>query len=172
MSLISCEECGHQVSDAATACPHCGAKPRRKVGLGGWIIAAILLAFVVKCTTIGMERDERAAAIEASKSAEQRAAEAAAKAAAEKRHQAAAQALITIKKSLRDPDSVQWEEILVSDDAKIMCIVYRAKNGFGGYTRGNIAIANGTASDSAAAWNKHCAGKQLNDHRLAARAIQ
>lgn len=28
MALIACEECGKQISDKATACPHCGAPTR------------------------------------------------------------------------------------------------------------------------------------------------
>lgn len=171
MALVKCSECGNSVSDTAKACPQCGAKPKKKVGFAGWIIAAITLLFIVRCTTINSERDQRIAAAEAAKSQEQRSAEAKAKAEAEKRHQAAARALIAIKKSLRDPDSVQWDEILVSDDSSTICIGYRAKNGFGGYSRGHIALFNGTASDTAEAWNKHCAGKRMNDHRLAAKAI-
>lgn len=44
-------------------------------------------------------------------------------------------ALSFLKRSLRDPDSFVMENFLANDDASLICIVYRAKNGFGGYQR-------------------------------------
>jgi hypothetical protein len=69
----------------------------------------------------------------------------------------------SIKRSLREPESVQWETILANDDASVMCFLYRARNGFGGMTRENISVADGKASKAPAHWNKHCAGKDFND---------
>jgi hypothetical protein len=45
----------------------------------------------------------------------------------------------TIKRVLRDPDSVRFKRVLVSGDGKIACAVWNAKNGFGGY--GDIEIS-------------------------------
>ncbi|MBN9410858.1 MAG: zinc ribbon domain-containing protein [Burkholderiales bacterium] len=41
MALQKCHECGAQVSSEAKACPSCGAKPKKSVGLVGIIVAGI-----------------------------------------------------------------------------------------------------------------------------------
>lgn len=62
MALVTCGECGNQVSDLATACPKCGA-PRnvqpvtivaRKKQTSGcaWIVAIIVGVFVFQCARI------------------------------------------------------------------------------------------------------------------------
>lgn len=33
MALISCHECGKEISDSAEKCPHCGAPPKKKMGI-------------------------------------------------------------------------------------------------------------------------------------------
>lgn len=45
MALITCSECGQQISDAATTCPHCG-HPRRGASAGG--VSAALRSRVVQ----------------------------------------------------------------------------------------------------------------------------
>lgn len=70
MSLVSCKECGKEISDEAASCPHCGAptvwgkkqakKERRKrrgnvQGAGCLlIILAILLGFTIIGAPFGM----------------------------------------------------------------------------------------------------------------------
>jgi hypothetical protein len=66
---------------------------------------------------------------------------------------AAGQAL---KKSMRNPDSLIIESARTSDDGKLLCVEYRAQNGFGGMNRDYIAYSNGTPKQGAAFWNKHC----------------
>lgn len=41
MGLVTCKDCGKDVSDDATACPNCGAKPPKKTSKLTWIIAGI-----------------------------------------------------------------------------------------------------------------------------------
>ncbi|MBF8176056.1 hypothetical protein [Herminiimonas contaminans] len=48
-----------------------------------------------------------------------------------------------VKESLRDPDSVQWKWKAVNLDNGALCYLYRAKNGFGGYTDDGTVIHNG-----------------------------
>ena len=38
MALISCNECGRQVSDKASQCPGCGAPIREKEGIAGVLL--------------------------------------------------------------------------------------------------------------------------------------
>jgi uncharacterized membrane protein YvbJ len=71
MALIQCSECGHDVSDKAAACPHCGhpvggqvksdrvlnsSVASKIVGMiGGWLIVpwiARLLAMVLFCIVL------------------------------------------------------------------------------------------------------------------------
>ncbi|SEN54749.1 zinc-ribbon domain-containing protein [Duganella sp. CF517] len=51
MALVKCKECGTEVSTEAKACPKCGAKPPKKVGLLGWIAVLFVGFFVYQCTS-------------------------------------------------------------------------------------------------------------------------
>lgn len=52
MALIKCKECGSEVSTEAKACPKCGVKPPKKVGLLGWI-AVLFIGFIVfRCSSV------------------------------------------------------------------------------------------------------------------------
>lgn len=42
MALITCKECGGQVSSKAAACPKCGAKPPAKTSLGTALFAGLI----------------------------------------------------------------------------------------------------------------------------------
>lgn len=42
MALTECKECGHQVSDKADACHHCGARQPKRTSMFTWIVGAIL----------------------------------------------------------------------------------------------------------------------------------
>lgn len=59
MAVVNCRECGKPVSTEAAACPHCGApqkaaavsapaaKPKKKLGLLGWIGVVLVTLFVI-----------------------------------------------------------------------------------------------------------------------------
>lgn len=68
----------------------------------------------------------------------------------------------SIKKTMRDPDSLVWESIRANDDASVICVEYRARNGFGGMNREFAVYANSKVSQKPTAWNKHCI-KPMND---------
>ena len=53
MALITCKECKQQVSDGASACPHCGAKVKKKTSAFTWIVTAILGFIVIGMVTGG-----------------------------------------------------------------------------------------------------------------------
>lgn len=42
MALIKCKECGNEVSNSAAACPKCGAKVPKKVGIGTLVISGLI----------------------------------------------------------------------------------------------------------------------------------
>lgn len=76
------------------------------------------------------------------------------------------QAAITaklVKNALRDPASVQWESVRVNDDGSLVCLVYRATNGFGGMNLAPAVSIGGKISTDGDVWNKHCKGKTLFD---------
>lgn len=171
MALTKCTECGKEVSDSAGKCPHCGAKVRKPAGPLGWIFAGILLLGMIQCTVSGEKSKERAVEAEAAKTPEQRAEEQKAKAESEARFQKAVLAAKTVKRALRDPDSVVWEDIYTNDDASVICLVYRARNGFGGMSRENIVFVDGNPSKNGAIWNRRCAGKGFTDMQHVRQAL-
>lgn len=64
-----------------------------------------------------------------------------------------------IKENLRDPNSVDWISAHANDDGSLICLAYRAKNGFGALTKENTAMLNGQIVD----WNNNCSGKNLHN---------
>ena len=49
----------------------------------------------------------------------------------------------SVKANMRDPDSVAREKATASDDGSVVCVVYRARNGFGGMARATAVAAVG-----------------------------
>lgn len=43
MAVGKCKECGGQVASSAKACPHCGAKVPKKVGVLGWLVVLLVV---------------------------------------------------------------------------------------------------------------------------------
>jgi hypothetical protein len=65
-------------------------------------------------------------------------------------------AVASLKQALRDPDSFKLERAFTTMDAKYACILYRARNGFGGMNREHVVFTTKGGDQSASAWNKHC----------------
>ena len=157
MALVKCSECSKEISSDASKCPLCCAKQNKKVGIVGIVVAVALLALVVKASLRTSTPDSR--------TLEQIAAAAVADKAHSDRMSASAIALRTIKMSLRDPDSVKWASVSASKDATIVCVEYRAKNGFGGMNLEYATAVGVVVSTKPEAWNKHCIGKSLYNTR-------
>lgn len=181
MALTPCPECGAPISKKARACPSCGATVRRTnlltkllAGLFGITLVISIVAAIdddeQAQATASAEAQRRAALSPEQRNAEDQAAQAA-KAAAELRFQRAHLAAITVKRSLKDPDSLKWEHIYTNDDASVVCLRYRAKNSFGGYVIEDTTLVGDTFNQTPAAWNAHCAGKQLHDLTYVRRGI-
>lgn len=153
MALVKCHECHSEISSKAKACPKCGAKPRPPVGIFGWLFA-MAVAYGAWSFFSPPSAPQKAPPSPAEIAYQQQ---------QERLFQKTAIMAATIKRGLREPESVQWETIMVNDDGSVMCFLYRARNGFGGMTRESVSFANGKASKETAHWNKHCANKPLND---------
>ncbi len=145
MAIVECKECGSKVSDKAKVCPSCGIespspkKPAsRIVRYGGSFVAVIIIWSAFFGTPKNSQPNSTASggSIDRLSMA-----------------QATAEA---IKRLARDPDSVKIEHLLISEDGKIQCIQYRAKNGFGGMNREFIVMIGDNVSKSMADWTNSC----------------
>ena len=148
MALIKCRECGKDISTEAKACPHCGAKPPYRPSLAFVLIAGLLVVFGIKASV------ESAAPTyqPPPKTAEQIAVEEA----ADMRTKMAYVLIRNVKNSLREPESLDVIEVFSNEKADLLCMKYRARNGFGGYAIGYYVIGNFGDSDSVKAWNAMC----------------
>ena len=68
-----------------------------------------------------------------------------------------------VKSSLRNPDSLAFQSIHANDDGSVICMTYRAQNGFGGMNLGYVVFKNGEPSQNRASWQSNCAHKVLYD---------
>lgn len=72
-------------------------------------------------------------------------------------------AIGSLRKAVRDPNSLVVEEVYSRRPANAICIRYRAKNGFGGFNRATIVFAGLLLSEKVATWNKYCSGEGFYD---------
>lgn len=177
MALIKCSECGAIVSDQAVACPQCGApvtarpkqQPPRKtpsaLGIGCLVILGIgvIGAIVGGGGTAPSNEATAETNTPAEKTAEEKA--------QSERATMAALAVASLKKSLRDPDSFTLERAFTTVDAKYACILYRARNGFGGMNREHVVFTMAGGDQSASAWNKRCVDGEFSEQTANARNL-
>jgi hypothetical protein len=164
MAMITCGECGASVSTEAKSCPACGAsrkvflrppgtkKPMswpKKIGIALGVMFGVSL---VGGFAAGVSGTNPGTQTETAQDKEQK-----------HRDYQAYLAAKALKASLRNPDSRSFEQILVNDDGSVICITYRAQNGFGGMNIGHVVFKDGDPSESHASWRAHCARKLLND---------
>jgi hypothetical protein len=158
MALVKCEECSREISSDAKSCPGCGVKPKKAVGKVGYVVAGLVLLIIFNIAG-------REAPMEAALTPEQKAAKAAEDAMRKTRFNNTGIAVTRVKSALRDPKSVEWIDVSSSEKGEVVCLTYRARNGFGGM---NVEHATATMADykissSSDAWNKNCVGKELYD---------
>lgn len=155
MAMVTCKECKAQISDKAKTCPHCGAaKP--KTSLFTWIVAIIGAMWMMGALTSGQPSAPLTPAQMAAKTQED----------ANKAQDAdywarGQQAMTSVRSAARDPQSVVFENIMITQEKTTVCVVYRARNGFGGMARGVavVSMATGSVDNTGRTWNKKCAGK-------------
>lgn len=167
MPLITCNECGASASTSAKTCPGCGASAkvmRRSQGpwpttKRGWLVLGILGLFATSALLqlgIGSPAPR-------TKTPED--------IASDKRNRAAYNAVSAVKKSLRDPETATFEQVWVDEEAKTVCIAYRARNGFGGLGVGRITFTQGIPSERTSNWNRQCANQTMYDLKGIARIV-
>lgn len=161
MAIISCGECGASASTEAKVCPGCGAsrkvfrrpagarKPMswpKKIGVG--FGALIGLSVVIQAATGGGQT------VQAETPQEKQ---------SKQRGYAAYLSAKALKAGLRNPDSLDFDEILANDDGSVICMTYRAQNGFGGMNLERAVFKDGKPSQTRASWRANCANKILFD---------
>lgn len=114
MALINCNECGKETSTTAKACPHCGAKVRKPAGMLGWILAILIVFYVIASTLNNEEREKVTLAQEASKTPAQKAAEALQR----EENGARGACMLFIKQQLHDPSSADFETSAFTEKKK------------------------------------------------------
>lgn len=164
MALGKCRECGHQMAKSAAACPSCGAKNRR-TKWSTWV----LTAFFALMVGLMLRAQQSAQQMEQALSPEQRAQVAKEREQEGRRLEFALSISKAVRAAARDPDSIQWDTLMVDAEGTTGCLIYRARNGFGGMNIANVTIVGGRFDESAGAWNKNCAGKNLFDASIGLR---
>lgn len=167
MALLKCTDCGGDVSSDAKACPKCGAKPPKRTSLFVKVLAVVAIPVVLmgvfRSNEDGEKRRQAAAAKEAAMTPEQIAARKAENDLFVANVARAQQAVEFLKQHAKNPDSLKLETVFATDAGSI-CIQYRATNSFNAVVPGVLVLPKnlkqaiqGTPSDTASAWNKHCA---------------
>lgn len=80
--------------------------------------------------------------------------------------------LSTIKGALREPKSVEWTYIAASIDDGVVCVGYRARNGFGGMNSQNAVYAGQSIHVTPQAWLKYCSSSKLKSMWSARLAVK
>lgn len=171
MSIIKCKECGAEVSDKAKVCPKCGAPTPKKTSILTWfaVFIFVLIIFSISKDSNNMDGTEQNFTSGTSESTplnptgkekindekniqnEQE---------NKKRKELEYKALLgasSIKKAMRDPDSLSFESVFITDN-KDVCYDYRARNGFGGMNKEYAVLTNKNNfySNNADIYNKKC----------------
>jgi hypothetical protein len=149
MALITCHECEQQVSSAATACPHCGAKPKKKVGAGGVLLIVVLCVIAYNLAS-GVDPAPTAQPTAASRKADYEL-------------NAAIAAGRVLKHGAKDPSSFKMESFLIFPGGAA-CYEYRAKNSFGAVVPAQAVFTPPAALETSEhdhkkfvkAWNATC----------------
>lgn len=67
------------------------------------------------------------------------------------------------RENLRNPDSMVIEKLYARATPPLVCLAYRAQNGFGGMVRDFIIYDEKTMSKDVKTWNKRCVESGMQD---------
>lgn len=148
MALVKCKECGKEISSSVATCPGCGKKKTNPFSV---ITALLILFLIVRCSMT-----DPPAKPPDTRTPEQIAAAKAADKADTDRMVAAGMVMQSIKAAMRNPSSVQWSDIRSNDTGSVVCVEYRAQNGFGGMNVEHATYTGKGISTKSKDWNKHC----------------
>lgn len=137
MALVKCIECSGTVSTKAQFCPHCGAKTKPTYNFAwlGFMAALVPMTFYVATLVYiyGLTDPNR-----------------------HLRWEKALDSANTVTLAMRDPSSLQWEKIRADNNGSLICMEYRAKNGFGALNKEKVFSVNGVYFDKDSDWQIFC----------------
>lgn len=157
MALVKCTECQREISSDAKACPGCGKKPKKSVGVGGLIIAVLFGILVFNLAGKG----DSATPTVSTLTPEQQAVHDKAAKNSNARITNTIRTKRSIKDNLRDPNSLEWVSSAANEDGSVVCVVYRARNGFGGMNVERAVMVDQTIRTDSTMWQQNCVGKKL-----------
>lgn len=157
MALVKCADCRREISSDAAMCPGCGKKPKKPVGVGGYIIAGLLGLLIFNLAWKSDGAKPPASAL----TPEQQAVQDKAARNSNARITSTVRTRRSIEQNLRDPKSVEWVSTAASEDGSVVCVVYRARNGFGGMSLERAAMVDQAIRTDSATWQQNCIGKKL-----------
>lgn len=166
MPLITCNECGNQVSGTAKACPQCGAKGKALTGpktignfgkvMVGAVVAVILVAGVNNLMNPPpAQTPEQQAEV----------------ALTEKRNLNIVTYARSLRATMRNPESLTFDRVTANEDGTLICFDYRAQNGFGGVNRERTAFTPAGGSREPKVVKMICGDKVMQDVTEMATAI-
>lgn len=79
------------------------------------------------------------------------------------RSKKAGTAAMAIRAMVRNPASLSFESIRTNEDGSVICMTYRAQNGFGGMNLEPAIFTGDKMARDQGKWNKYCAGKSMYD---------
>lgn len=169
MALMTCHECGHQVSTSSQVCPQCGATGKALTGSlparerRSWRKVALLVAGI---SVFGALISAVMAPEKGSEASSETSLEGSAKL-ANNRDKERNVNIVMYAKSLkavaRNPESLEYEQVLTNEDGQLVCFHYRAQNGFGGTNREWVAFSPAGGSTDNATVKMICRDKVMKD---------
>lgn len=158
MATIKCKGCGVEHAAWLKKCIYCGYS--KDAGGGPVVLVILIIVGAIFYWTYSPTPPPVPPS----------AAEIAAKEKKEQAFQKVVVAMKLLRGGLRNPDSLKWESVHANDDASIICLEYRAQNGFGGMNKEFMVFAKNTASQAPEIWNRNC-NKPLGDMIYARNAL-
>lgn len=163
MAGKKCPQCAEVVKPEALVCRFCGHKfpepPAKKpMGLGKKVLIAfgglVLASTIINLSVaIGGKKGASVATPTESPSGESK-------------DDLGGMAILageSLKGAARDPDSLEIERAFGRTEkhgVSYVCILYRARNGFGGMNREHVVFSLAGGDTSSKAWNKWCTGSE------------
>lgn len=149
MAIIECKECGKEISSKADKCPYCGIKKHKTSKFTWFVLFVFVYGFYVYLTPVNSDTSYKAK-VETPQEKEEK-----------DRYSSVMLAGKTVKKNLKEPNSVEWLSIHSNKEGTLACFRYKAKNSYGGFSVEESVSYLGLISSSQQQWDKLCANKKL-----------
>jgi hypothetical protein len=164
MALMTCHECGNQVSASAKACPQCGAKGKaligppvkKQIGTTGKVVIGGVVAMLAIGGMLSAQSHSPAPEQQTEHDANDR------------RNTNIVLYAKSLQAAARNPESVIFERVLANQDGTLTCFKYRAENGFGGTNREWAAFTPAGGATQGSAVKMICHDKVMRDVTAAA----